>query len=429
MIPAVVHRIWIGAPPPRDYVENAGSWLRCGMEVREWGESDVLALGLENQDLWDLAPKIQPSRLVPRLRSDIARYEILWRFGGVYADHDFRCIKPFPPEIAGLHCFAVEEKAGLIANGLMGCVPGHPFMRLLVDELPNSVRKQPRQQTWRMAGPGFVTRMADGRGDLTVLPQRRFLPYHHTDLSGSVSVPDDAVLEHTWGSARGQVSVIIPWRAEGPERARALQAVLNRYAAHQEWQVVVAEHDGGEFNKAAAVNDGVRRSCGDVLVICDADLLCPGVEEAVEMCRKGTKWVMPYTTLHRLTQEATQRVLSGADPKGQPTDLAPYPGVVGGGVVVLQRRFYEAVPMDERFVGWGGEDIAWGHALRTLAGAPRSVAGPLYHLWHPSEHIGANRGSDANFALYQRYAKALRNPNLMRRLVREAKAVVGKVPA
>ena len=32
-------------------------------------------------------------------KSDIFRYEILYRFGGVYVDTDFECIKPF-------ECFA-----------------------------------------------------------------------------------------------------------------------------------------------------------------------------------------------------------------------------------------------------------------------------------------------------------------------------------
>jgi hypothetical protein len=430
-IPRRIHRIWLGSPPPQDYIDNAQTWLDVnpGWTLTEWDEQSLLDLGLENQALWDEAAEHLSSRLLSRFRSDIARYELLWRFGGMYVDHDFVALRPIAPHIAGKTCFAVQEKPGLIANGLLGSIPKHPLMRLLIDEAPESFRKRPKQQPWRSVGPAFLTNLADGRGDLHVLPKRLFLPYHYTELGkdGRGTVPDDAVCEHTWGSARGQVSVVIPFRKTDSHREDALKLVLGRYAVHRDWQVVIGQDDSEPFSKARAVNDGVRRSFGDILVICDADLLCPDVEEAVDIVRRGARWAMPYSTLYRLSKTATRKVLAGSDPGkvaesgNGALDLAPYPGVLGGGVVVLRRQTYEDVPMDERFEGWGGEDVAWGAALRCLAGIPRRSKGPLYHLWHPSRYVGADHGE--NDPLYARYRKAAGRSTIMRRLVKEARTL------
>jgi hypothetical protein len=429
VIPRQIHRIWLGSPAPQDYVDNAQTWLDVnpGWTLTEWDEDSLLALGLENQDLWDEAAKHLPSRLLPRFRSDIARYELLWRFGGMYVDHDFVALKPIAPHIAGKTCFAVQEKPGLIANGLLGSVPGHPLMRLLIDQAPISFHKRPKQQPWRSVGPAFLTTQANGRGDLHILPKKLFLPYHYTELqrNGRGHVPHDAVCEHTWGSARGQVSVVIPYRRTDEHREAALAKVLQQFEAHHDWQVVIGTDDKEPFSKARAVNDGVRRSFGDFLVICDADLLCPDIEDAVNQCRKGVRWIMPYSILYRLSKTATQKVLRGADPlpiaksRNGALDVGPYSGVIGGGVVVLRRSVYEDIPMDERFEGWGGEDISWGMALRSLAGMPRKTNGPLYHLWHPSKYIGAAHGE--NDPLYDRYLKASRRTPAMRTLVKEAR--------
>lgn len=427
-----IHRIWTGAPPPREYVRNADSWRAHGFEVREWDEDAILSLPLRNRALWDSAPSLVPSRIVPRFRSDVARYEILARFGGVYADHDFRCVCDPSPHIDGAEVFCVVEKPGLYANGFIGGEAGHPMWEALVEGAEESVRSQPKAQCWQTVGPLYFTRVAQRFPQVRALPTRLFLPYHHSrlDPDGRGVLPDDAVLDHTWGSARGQVSVVIPFRGGDAWRERALDAVVARYGSHDDWQVVVERDEAeGPWCKAAVVNAGVRRSFGDVLVIADADLLCDGVETAVDHCRRGRKWVMPYRMLYRMNESATDRVLAGESPSEVMTDRtlladtkAPYPGVIGGGIVVLRREVYERVSMDERFVGWGGEDVSWGHALSTLAQRPLILKDNLYHLWHPPQptRVTPNRGSEANHNLYKRYAAANRAPARMRALLREA---------
>jgi GT2 family glycosyltransferase len=46
---------------------------------------------------------------------------------------------------------------------------------------------------------------------------------------------------------------------------------------------------------------------------------------------------------------------------------------------------------DERFVGWGWEDVAFSLAAQTLGGGMHRVAGTAWHLWHPQ---GPHHGND-----------------------------------
>ena len=79
-------------------------------------------------------------------RADAARYFILYKYGGVYADLDLECLRPV--DIVDKHpCILVEEPkvvATLLydriqpftGNTFMACRRGHPFLKLLLEELP-----------------------------------------------------------------------------------------------------------------------------------------------------------------------------------------------------------------------------------------------------------------------------------------------------
>jgi hypothetical protein len=95
----------------------------------------------------------------------------------------------------------------------------------------------------------------------------------------------------------------------------------------------------------------------------------------------------------------------------------------------VSREAYEAVGgMDERVRGWGQEDSAFAHAVRTLFGPPVVLAGECVHLYHP--RIGRSGrdlwpGQEAygtNLALASEYLRAARKPERMRELIAERTA-------
>lgn len=214
--------------------------------------------------------------------------------------------------------------------------------------------------------------------------------------------------------------MIIPWAPDTGCRHReaALAWTASKWVAtHHE--VVVGEH-AGPWCKASAVENGLARATGDILVVADADVWTTGWQAAVDQVAAGVPWAMPHGKVRRLTHAATQQVLDGHTPgAGMDLTQAPYQGWPGGGMVVLARATYELVPLDRRFVGWSGEDESWAHALKVLAGRGWRGTSPLWHLWHPpQERMSRRWGSHAARELATRYARA-RTPDRMRALIDE----------
>ena len=120
------------------------------------------------------------------------------------------------------------------------------------------------------------------------------------------------------------------------------------------------------------------------------------------------------------------RVLAGEPPEPETqADLEgipsrnPYPGMVGGGIMVIRRDVYEQCPLDPRFLGWGQEDASWGAALTRLHGLQRGT-GDLWHLWHePEPRMSFTRGNPASVALAMRYLSA--------KNATEIRAIIGEI--
>jgi hypothetical protein len=387
--------------------------------MRLWTEDTLPRL--RNQDLYDRAPEIVPSRLVWRFRSNLARYEILHQYGGVYLDTDFQALKPIEPYIDGLDLFAAEEKPGLIANGFMGARAGHPFLDALIEGAEQSVEERPGYPSWRTTGPEYLTRIAEARpGELALIPTHLVYPYHHSNLGVNGSpgeIHPEAFAHHIWASRRKSVSVILPWRPGCPYRQASRDWLIAKIETeHPDWQIIEADHPGDYWSKAEAVQNGIERSYGDILVVHDADLWSDGTPEAIQRVREGAPWAMPHGRVVRLDELASDLYRSGNRAKDtvRRTAERPYQGVIGGGIVVVARAIAEQIPPDPRFRGWGGEDESWGWALETLAGKPWRGENELIHLWHPPQARRTRaHGSQANTDLHAQYRAARGNREAM----------------
>lgn len=217
------------------------------------------------------------------------------------------------------------------------------------------------------------------------------------------------------------VAVLIPWSGSCPHREAARRFVKDWYSRNfPDWRVCWGESgEGIQWCKAEAVANALCETGAGILVVADADCIVPGVGEAVQQVSGGLPWAVPHRLVHRFSQAATERILSGEDPSSWGRDRAlydqmPYPGYEGGGVVVLRREVYEQVPIDPRFMGWGQEDEAWATALTRVHGkAWRYTHAPLWHLWHPPQRrISRSTGSHAGRALLTAYRK-INEPHVM----------------
>lgn len=137
----------------------------------------------------------------------------------------------------------------------------------------------------------------------------------------------------------------------------------------------------GPFNRSAAINAAAVGDW-DVAVIVDADVFVKDmqqVRDAVALARSSGRVVFAFTEYRGLAHWATKRVLAGE----------PMPSVGAkrldheSSVVVVPRIAWDTVGgYDDRFVGWGQEDVAFAQAVRVLCGEPLRVPGTVYHLYH-----------------------------------------------
>ena len=218
------------------------------------------------------------------------------------------------------------------------------------------------------------------------------------------------------------VAVIVPRTPGQPARDAAWSWVRARYLErHPDYELVEAHGPAEPWVKANLVNPAVAATTADIVVVADADCWTDHLELAVAAVERGYPWAIPHRRVHRLTEAATELVLAGGRlDRHLELDEPPYVGCPAGGIFAARRDVLLDVPLDPRFVGWGGEDRSHGWALRILYGGPWRHDGPLWHLWHPPQpRQSRNVGTAANHELRARYESVRRDAAAMRRLLEE----------
>lgn len=197
MIPQVFHTIWVQGDLPVEYDAWFASWKHYNPDWAHilWAESDYLGF-LENREIYDTAVNHAQ-------RAEIASKEILLKYGGVYVDADFECLQPLGDLLDGVDCFTAEESVGQIAAGIVGCIPGHPAMRLVVDDIERSIlwqRRQGKTQNYG-AGPHILERLWRPRSDVTKFKWKWFYPYRWDQSPPEKYRPETYAVHHwkaTW---------------------------------------------------------------------------------------------------------------------------------------------------------------------------------------------------------------------------------------
>lgn len=221
-------------------------------------------------------------------------------------------------------------------------------------------------------------------------------------------------------------TVVIPFEPNRDPARLAGLGCVERWYAGQGFPLVIGS-GGQPWSKGVAVDDGFARVETEGVIVADADCLvsCFDLGRATLVVAAGAPWAQPHSMVYRLHRKATGRVLAGhVVPDGMAParvlcERPPHPAPAGGGIVVLSRDAYRTVGgIDDRFVGWGGEDISFARALDTLVGPGVRFDGALWHLWHrPQVRLRGNRACPANEELAGRYLAAVGDPVAMREVI------------
>eukprot|EP00667_Euglena_gracilis_P012925 EG_transcript_13305 len=184
-------------------------------------------------------------------RADFARYALLHRFGGLYADTDFECLRPFDnlrhhraffgsePQI---HAKLLENNAnGFLCNALMASSPGHPFWLLLMANIHRAQKSGLPDDPVTLTGPRMLHSTYHSGAD---------------EVRGVVAFPEDyfypEIAYWNLGNMRKACKSVSSWNEK---ECQALQSfprgryTNNTYAVHH-WQCTWcrAHMDNGTFS-------------------------------------------------------------------------------------------------------------------------------------------------------------------------------------
>lgn len=221
--------------------------------------------------------------------------------------------------------------------------------------------------------------------------------------------------------------LLVPRRDGIPERDDAWAWCKARWRSLlPEVEIIEGHHDDGPFNRSAAINrasaladEGGR---WDVAVVIDSDIFvrasqARGVIERAHFTGRVTWAHRRWRGLH---EASTRRILAdhqdfGPEYEGFDMDLLvekTNPLSWSCCIAIPRAVFDDLGGFDERFIGWGFEDMAFQSIVSGLYGYER-LDGDVYHLWHPrsEERLGGRAVSPhyvTNARLGRRYMLAAR---------------------
>ena len=183
-IPKIIHQIWVGPKtPPEIFKHSQESFKRLhpDWEYKLWTDADIPSLNLHNKKFYDLSTNYGE-------KADIMRYEILYKFGGVYADVDFMCFKPLDvlcqydvwASIEPLDC---SQGTG-INNAIIGSIPGHPLLRHCIETIKDTWYTT--SNLFIRVGPqhfkrSFLTFAQENNDNVIAFPKSFFYPLDFRD--------------------------------------------------------------------------------------------------------------------------------------------------------------------------------------------------------------------------------------------------------
>jgi mannosyltransferase OCH1-like enzyme len=155
MIPKIIHLIWVGGKRPDKFQKLVDKikLINSGYEVKEWNDSNI-DFTLINQELYDRTENFG-------CKSDILRFELLYKYGGIYMDYDFLQIKNFDDLleydfVAGTNKDCITE----VWNSIVLAKQGSDICKQFLDGLKSvkPIMKGEIDRVMNETGPYYLTR-------------------------------------------------------------------------------------------------------------------------------------------------------------------------------------------------------------------------------------------------------------------------------
>ena len=205
LIPKIIHHIWLGGELPIKFRKYVMSWKEFNptWEHLFWDDKNTKNLILINQTKFNQTKNLGQ-------KSDILRWELLYKYGGIYVDTDFECLKPFDNLMTLKFFTGIAYPSDITMYiGLNASVPGHPIMKSCIYDMG--------QLDWRDANKVMTTtgnyhfcncflktieKETDG---IVAFPMDFFYPFPNTNRTTILGderkrfIKDKSYAIHHWG--------------------------------------------------------------------------------------------------------------------------------------------------------------------------------------------------------------------------------------
>lgn len=135
-IPKIIHQVWIGGKLPEIFKPLVKTWIEFhidrGWVYKLWTDDDIEAFGLYNKEFYNQTDS-------PGVKSDLLKWEIVHRYGGVYVDMDFECYKALDLLHYTYDFYTaiqpLDTQFAQLGAALFAAVPGHPLLKHCIETI------------------------------------------------------------------------------------------------------------------------------------------------------------------------------------------------------------------------------------------------------------------------------------------------------
>lgn len=162
VVPRIAHFIWHGGQIPKYANQNIAAFRLLNPECRVilWKDCDQNNAPCETQDVSTLTflnPEIvQAFKTSPGIYSDLLRYEIVFKYGGIYLDCDIETKSRFDALTKSFVCAELTEYFG-VTNASFGFAARSSFLKYVLNCLRENVLTHQPQSVIELSGSVFFT--------------------------------------------------------------------------------------------------------------------------------------------------------------------------------------------------------------------------------------------------------------------------------
>jgi hypothetical protein len=235
-VPKIIHQIWIGPKPAPIKLMNTWKEKHPDYEYIYWNEEEFVKRDM----IFKCQDKINEIEEYCG-KTDIMRWEILYKYGGIYIDADSFCIEKIDDNLLKKSFAGWEnevKRPGLIAVGTMGFCINHEIPKKAIDFIHKNEISYAKtgKMAWQNTGPTLLTNIYNEDTNnlsniFTILPSYNFLPRHFT---GQEYIGHGKIYAfQEWGSTRNLYDIInnsnLPDKYKNPPEQFSVSILISSY--------------------------------------------------------------------------------------------------------------------------------------------------------------------------------------------------------